>query len=70
MRRAWCAANWIGDGPGSINPKDEVQAARDRIDIGISTIADESILWDGKDSWEKHRQRAREKALRVKSGLE
>jgi len=70
IRRAWCGANWIGDGPGSINPKDEVQAARDRIDIGISTIADESILWDGKDWWEKHRQRAREHALRVGASLE
>lgn len=70
IRRAWCAANWIGDGPGSIDPQREVQAARDRIDLGISTIADESILWDGRDWWEKHKQRSREKSLRVGAGLE
>ena len=70
IRQAWSAANWIGDGPGSIDPQKEIQAAKGRVDLGVSTIADESILWDGKDWWEKHRQRAREHAIRVGAGLD
>lgn len=69
-RKYWCAANWIGDAEGSINPKDDAAAARERIDIGVSTLADESLRYDGKDWWQKHRQRAREKSMRVGAGLE
>lgn len=69
-RRAWCAATWVGDGPGSIDPMKEVSAAAERIDRGISTIATESILHDGVD-WEiKHAQRVREIAARRAAGLE
>lgn len=69
-RKAWCGAEWVGDGPGSLDPLKEVNAAEKRIDIGISTIAAESILHDGKD-WElKHRQRAREVTQRRTAGLE
>lgn len=70
LREAYTATNWIGDGPGSINPRDDAAAARERIDIGISTIAAESILHDGVD-WEvKHRQRVKEADSRKGSGLE
>lgn len=69
-RKAWCGAEWVGDGPGSLDPLKEVAAAEKRIAIGISTIAGESILHDGKD-WEiKHRQRVREVAQRRSGGLE
>lgn len=69
-RRAWSAAVWTGDGPGSIDPMKEVDAAKERIAQGISTIAAESILFDGVD-WEvKHRQRAREMTARKAAGLE
>lgn len=69
-RQAWSAAVWIGDGPGSIDPFKEVAAAKERIAQGISTIAAESILHDGVDWTVKHRQRAREVALRREAGLE
>lgn len=69
-RKAWCGAEWVGDGPGSLDPMKEVSAAEKRIGIGISTIAGESILHDGKD-WEiKHRQRVREVTQRRSAGLE
>ncbi|WP_052700099.1 phage portal protein [Methylocucumis oryzae] len=70
LRRAWSQANWIGDGPGSINPSVEADAAQKRIDMGISTIAAESILYDGIDWWTKHKQRTNEKSQRLKAGLE
>jgi len=69
-RRAWCAAVWIGDGPGSIDPLKEVAAAEKRISIGISTVAAESILHDGVDWETKHRQRAREVEARRVAGLD
>lgn len=69
-RRAWCAAVWVGDGPGSIDPKKEVDAAKERVDAGISTLAAESILHDGVDWETKHRQRVREVSARRDAGLE
>ena len=68
-RKAWSSAAWIGDGPGSIDPLKEVQAAKARIEEGISTRAAESVLWDGADWEQKHRQRVKEERLRREGGL-
>jgi capsid protein len=70
IRKAWCGSEWVGDGPGSIDPLKEVKAARERVEFGTSTIAAESILHDGKDWEQKHRQRTREVAARRAAGLE
>lgn len=70
VRRAWCAAEWVGDGPGSLDPVKEVSAARERVDMGISTLAAESLLHDGVDWETKHRQRARETAMRREAGMD
>jgi len=69
IRRAWCAATWIGDGPGSIDPAKEVTAANDRIELGISTRAAESILHDGGDWRAKHKQLVIENNARKADGL-
>jgi lambda family phage portal protein len=69
-RYYWCQSDWIGDGPGSIDPSKEADAAQKRIDMGISTIAAESILHDGGDWWTKHKQRASERRMRVGADLE
>jgi len=70
IRRAWCAAVWIGDGPGSIDPAKEVAAAKERVDMGISTLAAESILHDGGDWRAKNKQRAIEVRERREAGLD
>lgn len=70
LRHYWSQADWIGDGPGSIDPSKEADAAQKRIDMGISTIASESILHDGGDWWTKHKQRTNEHRMRVGAGLE
>ncbi len=70
IRRAWSQAAWIGDGPGSIDPSKEVSAARDRVDMGISTLAAESILHDGGDWRAKHKQRVVENNARREAGLD
>lgn len=69
-RRAWCAAVWTGDGPGSIDPMKEVNAAKERVELGTSTLAAESILHDGVDWETKHRQRVREIEARRSAGME
>jgi len=68
-RRAWSGCVWTGDGPGSIDPMKEVDAAVERIDAGISTLAAESLLHDGVDWETKHRQRVRETQARQSAGL-
>lgn len=62
--RAWGHAVWTGDGPGSIDPLKEADAAEKRIALEISTRDAESVAYDG-IPWEvKHRQRVREEAAR------
>lgn len=63
VREAWCAADWVGDGPGSLDPLKDVKAARERVDMEISTLSEESIQLDGKPWHLKHRQRKRELEL-------
>lgn len=70
IRRAWSCATWIGDGPGSIDPAKEVKAAQDRIALGTSTRAAESILHDGVDWRVKHRQLVTEDRARKRDGLQ
>jgi lambda family phage portal protein len=60
VKAAWCAAIWTGDGPGSIDPSKEVDAAQKRVDLGISTKQAESIAYDGVDWEQKHEQRVKE----------
>lgn len=69
LRHAWLGSQWVGDGPGSIDPLKEVEAARGRLDIGVSTLAEETMLHDGGD-WEmKHAQQAKERQMRKEAGL-
>jgi len=69
-REAWCGSNWAGDGPGALNPLHEGQAAKLRIETGITTLAEETVAYDGGDWEEKNAQRAREMAARRAAGLE
>ncbi|SFG29837.1 phage portal protein, lambda family [Duganella sp. CF458] len=69
VRKAWCGAVWLGDGPGSLDPLKEVNAAEKRIDIGITTLAEETAAYDGGDWEAKHVQRVKEHRLRSEAGL-
>lgn len=69
VRYAWLGSQWVGDGPGSIDPLKEVQAAAARVDLSISTLAEETMLHDGGD-WElKLAQRVNEEGMRKAGGL-
>ncbi|KQW96969.1 hypothetical protein ASC94_09180 [Massilia sp. Root418] len=69
VRAAWCKAVWTGDGPGSIDPVKEVDAAQKRVDMGISTKEAESILYDGIAWQQKHEQRVREVEAERAAGI-
>ena len=69
IRQAYARVSWIGDSPGSIDPEKEVNAARERINLGISTREKESIAYDGGDWEANHTQLAKEQSMRESSGL-
>lgn len=69
VRAAWCGCQWVGDGPGSIDPGKEVAAAKERVELGISTLQAESILHDGVDWETKHAQQVKEAQRRKEAGF-
>jgi lambda family phage portal protein len=69
VRAAWCGAQWVGDGPGSLDPQKEVGAAKERVALGISTLQAESQLYDGVDWETKHAQQVKERDARKRDGL-
>ena len=70
VRNAWCRTSWCGDGPGALDPMKEAMAAGKRIEIGLTTRAEEVVAYDGGDWESKHKQSARETADRVRDGLQ
>lgn len=69
LRHAWLGSQWVGDGPGAIDPLKEVTAAEKRLEIGVSTLAEETMLHDGGDWESKHNQQVKEHKLRAEGGL-
>ena len=63
VRRAWCTAEWTGDGPGAIDPLKEAQAAEKRLSLPITTREQESLSHDGRRWRPKVAQLVREEAL-------
>jgi hypothetical protein len=70
VRHAWSGCQWVGDGPGSLDPSKEVAAAKERVALGISTLQAESILHDGVDWETKHAQQVKERRMRLADGLD
>ncbi|ACO74644.1 Phage portal protein, lambda family [Laribacter hongkongensis HLHK9] len=68
QRAAWCRASWIGPGRGWVDPVKEAQAAKIRMETGISTLqaecAEQGLDWE-----EVMEQRAREQAKARELGL-
>jgi len=69
LRKAWAGTVWTGDGPGAIDPLKEVLAAKERVGMTISTLAQESIALDGVDWDTKLRQRRREREKLDEAGI-
>lgn len=64
LRAAWAGAEWIGDGPGQIDPLKEVEAAQKRIDASLSNHTIETMELRGMDWQEVNAQLGRELAQR------
>lgn len=47
VKAAWLACQWNGQAMGQMNPKDEIAAAKARIDAGLSTHSKESMEVSG-----------------------
>ncbi len=69
LRRAYLQAEWIGSAPAQIDPEKEVGAAEKRLQIGVSTLADETMLLTGKVWEDQHRQQVKERRMRERDGL-
>lgn len=69
VRYAYQGTEWIGDAMGVLDPQRETAAARERIDLEISTREKESLAYDGGDWRQNHAQRAKEERMRRESGL-
>ncbi len=69
LRAAYLGSQWHGDGPGAIDPLKEVQAARERVLMHLTTLDDEIAGYSGSDAATVLEQAGREKKLLEKNGL-
>lgn len=49
IRKAYSGAVWVGDSPGYIDPAKDIVAAEKRLELGISTLDEETTLITGGD---------------------
>lgn len=69
IRAAWSGSRWTGPGQGQINPEVETKAARERIEGGLSSRADEAEAMHGGDWEDTMRRRAREDEFLKELGI-
>lgn len=69
IHKAYCGSIWTGPAKGMIDDKKEVDAAEKRINIGITTIQEETIQMTGGDFDRNHPQRVKEYKMRKEAGL-
>lgn len=60
IRKAYCGALWHGDGPGAIDPLKEANAIEKRMNIRLTSLAEEKAGFDGGDWEQTVRQRKKE----------
>lgn len=70
IRRAYLGAKWKGPAKGQINEKVEIEAARDRIALGVSTSDEETAEINGGDFHNNVRQIKRENTARKESDMD
>lgn len=72
IKMAWCSSQWVGPGPGMIDPLKEINAMKERIALAISTHEDEyeSMHGGAIGDWESTVARlGREKKLLESAGI-
>jgi len=69
VRQAYCGSEWVGDSPGQIDPQKEVDAAKGRLELNLTTRKDETAALTGADWRSVAQRRAREDRLCEQLGL-
>jgi lambda family phage portal protein len=69
LRAAYQRAEWIGDAPGSIDPNKEVQAAKERISLCLTTREEETMALTGTSWADKFPQMKKEHDMLEEAGL-
>lgn len=69
LRAAYLGSEWVGPPRGQINQLLEVNAAKERVEMGVTTLADETAEMTGGDWERKHVQSVKEHKARVEGGL-
>lgn len=69
VRAAWSGAEWAGDAQGQLDPLKEVQAAKERVAAGLSTLTREAAEMTGMRFDRIVETRRREEALLREAGL-
>ena len=64
VREAWCGCQWIGTSRGHVQPVQEANAAKIRMEQGISTGEQEAMEYNGGDWKENMKQLGREAQIR------
>ncbi|MDB4906371.1 MAG: hypothetical protein JWO05_1155 [Gemmatimonadetes bacterium] len=70
VRMAYLGCEWTGTAMGQLDPESEINAAKKRVDLGVSTIDEETAQLTGGDWDQKHAQRVKERRLRLEGNLE
>ncbi|MDX1901880.1 MAG: phage portal protein [Gammaproteobacteria bacterium] len=69
IRNAYTGTEWTGPAPGQIDPLKEIQAAKERVDLGVSTLSRETAALTGEDWQKTHQQSVKEHKMREEAGL-
>lgn len=70
FRRAYCGAIWIGDAPSQIDPLKEVDAAEKRLELGLSTLDEETVMLTGGDFEANYPRIKKEREMMKAIGME
>lgn len=68
-RAAYCRHQWSGPVPGHLNPLQEANAAKVRMETGMTHLEGESAEYNGSSWEENHAQSAKEKRARLQDQL-
>ena len=68
-RQAYCGTIWIGDAPGQIDPMKEVNASEKRLNLGLSTLDEETVLLTGGDFERNYPRIIKERRLMEAAGM-
>ncbi len=68
-RAAYCGSQWVGDAPGSVDPLKEALATEKNLAMRRTTLAKETMAYDGSDWEDNHEQIVNEARRAREDGL-